>query len=269
MKPLLYIYTSPLNHEPLARIDGPSGQEEIRYFHHNLAGLPELLTDEQGMTLWHSDYCGWGKSREEWQDQSQKDEQNLRYPGQYHDRETGFHYNIFRFYDPDIGRFAQLDPIGLNGGINLYCYAPNTFTFIDPLGLNRTPIVFLPDGGDILHPGTTDPLKNPEGIYRIQATGSYYDDKLALYKAAGLKEPPSSKWISHHVEYHPSTNEMSMQLVNPKYHAHPHIGGAHEFESITGYKYGSPQAVTEASRRNKNPLYAKVKTNGQEKAICP
>ena len=47
-------------------------------------------------------------------------QQNLRYQGQYLDRETGLHYNTFRCYDPDIGLFTQLDPIGLLGGLNLY-----------------------------------------------------------------------------------------------------------------------------------------------------
>ena len=56
-------------------------------------------------------------------------------PGQYLDRETGLHYNTFRFYDPDIGRFTQPDPIGLAGGLNLYQYAPTPATWIDPLGL--------------------------------------------------------------------------------------------------------------------------------------
>ncbi len=44
-------------------------------------------------------------------------EQNLRFQGQYLDRDTGLHYNTFRFYDPDIGRFISPDPIGLEGGI--------------------------------------------------------------------------------------------------------------------------------------------------------
>ncbi|WP_321920243.1 RHS repeat-associated core domain-containing protein [Burkholderia cepacia] len=26
------------------------------------------------------------------------------------------HYNLFRYYDPDIGRFITPDPIGLSGG---------------------------------------------------------------------------------------------------------------------------------------------------------
>ncbi|HHW3172682.1 TPA: RHS repeat-associated core domain-containing protein, partial [Proteus mirabilis] len=48
---------------------------------------------------------------------------------------TGLHYNTFRYYAPDLGRFTQQDPIGLAGGINLYAYAPNPLSYIDPLGL--------------------------------------------------------------------------------------------------------------------------------------
>jgi RHS repeat-associated protein len=54
---------------------------------------------------------------------------------QYLDRETGLHYNLFRYYDPDSGRFTQPDPIGLSGGLNLYQYAPNALGWIDPWGL--------------------------------------------------------------------------------------------------------------------------------------
>ena len=50
-------------------------------------------------------------------------------------RETGLHYNTFRYYDPDIGRFTQTDPIGLLGGYNLYQYAPNALIWVDPWGL--------------------------------------------------------------------------------------------------------------------------------------
>nr|WP_219999523.1 RHS repeat-associated core domain-containing protein [Snodgrassella alvi] len=60
----------------------------------------------------------------------------MRYQGQYLDRETGLHYNTFRYYDPDIGRFTMPDPIGLAGGYNLYRYAPNPLMWIDPWGLS-------------------------------------------------------------------------------------------------------------------------------------
>jgi len=45
------------------------------------------------------------------------------------------HYNRFRYYDPDCGKFISQDPIGLWGGANLYQYAPNPITWVDPWGL--------------------------------------------------------------------------------------------------------------------------------------
>jgi RHS repeat-associated protein len=60
---------------------------------------------------------------------------NLRFPGQYYDRETNTHYNYYRDYDPGIGRYVQSDPIGLRGGINAYVYAYDPLTQVDPKGL--------------------------------------------------------------------------------------------------------------------------------------
>ncbi|OCG61804.1 hypothetical protein A9G42_00900 [Gilliamella sp. Nev6-6] len=131
----LYIYTDQNSYEPLARIDTDGNQEQhIRYFHTDLNGCPEELTDENGKILWECSFQLWGKRIHEIEHESV--EQNLRYQGQYLDRETGLHYNTFRYYDPDIGRFTQPDPIGLLGGFNLYQYAPNGLTWVDPLGLS-------------------------------------------------------------------------------------------------------------------------------------
>lgn len=55
---------------------------------------------------------------------------------QYLDEETGLLYNRYRYYDPLIDAFVSLDLLGIAPGVNLYGYAPNKFTWADPLGLN-------------------------------------------------------------------------------------------------------------------------------------
>ena len=133
----LYLYTDEDSYEPLARIDRNGNQEQhIYYFHTDLNGLPEELTDEAGEIVWECSYQLWGKPIQEIA--HTEIQQNLRYQGQYLDRETGLHYNIFRYYDPDTGRFTMPDPIGLAGGLNLYQYAPNALMWIDPFGLSCT-----------------------------------------------------------------------------------------------------------------------------------
>jgi uncharacterized protein RhaS with RHS repeats len=74
------------------------------YFHTDLNGTPEELTTANGDIVWECSFQLWGKRIHEIE--HEPIEQNLRYQGQYLDRETGLHYNTFRYYDPDIGHFT-------------------------------------------------------------------------------------------------------------------------------------------------------------------
>jgi RHS repeat-associated protein len=66
---------------------------------------------------------------------------NLRYPGQYFDKESGLHFNWMRSYDPKVrGGYTQPDPIDLAGGWNKFAYAEsNPLSYSDPKGLTAIP----------------------------------------------------------------------------------------------------------------------------------
>ena len=126
-------------------------EAELNYYHNDHLGTPQEVTNNQGEIVWEAEYATWGNTAKVTYKQvdanieEEVEFQPLRFQGQYHDAETGLHYNRFRYYDPDIGRFISQDPIGLLGGNNLYQYAPNPVGWIDPLGLAHKAPTELPD----------------------------------------------------------------------------------------------------------------------------
>ncbi len=136
-----YIYADQDSYEPLAQVrnrineEGES-QQQTRYFHCDQIGIPREMTDKDGNLLWFGNYTGWGRLKEETK-VTDSAYQPFRLQNQYADRETGLHYNFYRHYEPNLGRFINQDPIGLLGGSNLYLFAPNAQKWIDFLGLER------------------------------------------------------------------------------------------------------------------------------------
>jgi len=62
----------------------------------------------------------------------------FQYAGREYDPDTQLYYHRARYYDPQARRFISEDPIGLEGGINLYGYVGNNpLNLIDPYGLQE------------------------------------------------------------------------------------------------------------------------------------
>ncbi|MFF7606103.1 RHS repeat-associated core domain-containing protein [Streptomyces parvulus] len=131
---------SPYTGEPLAqserRFTAATSQDDIdtRFYAiiTDLIGAPTELVGPDGEIEWRLRTTLWGVPTV---GSGGRVDCPLRFPGQYHDSESGLHYNYFRYYDPGLGRFCSLDPLGLGGGPNPAWYAPNPTVWIDPFGL--------------------------------------------------------------------------------------------------------------------------------------
>jgi RHS repeat-associated protein len=114
----------------------------VDYLHTDHLNTPRLVTDEQNKILWRSqplaEPFGNGAPEEDPDGNGIPFAMNLRFPGQYADKESNLNYNYYRDYNPQTGRYIESDPIGLRGGMNTYGYVGgNPLSYRDPRGLDR------------------------------------------------------------------------------------------------------------------------------------
>ncbi|WPD24575.1 MAG: RHS repeat-associated core domain-containing protein [Candidatus Electrothrix scaldis] len=108
--------------------------EGAYYYINDHLGTPQVITNDAGSVVWQAEYLPFGKVNISVADI----ENNLRFPGQYYDAETELHYNWNRYYDPEAGRYIAADPIGLDGGMNLYAYVDgDPVNWLDPDALAK------------------------------------------------------------------------------------------------------------------------------------
>lgn len=175
-----YIYAGDL---PIAFIDYPIGSTEategfrdtfnpvhkneytLYYIHSNHIGQPIMVTDEQQKIHWLARYTPTGEA-----EVLQADiELNLRAPGQYYDKETGWHDNYLRTYDPQAGHYLEPDPLGPLSINDPYGYAAQQpRRYIDPEGL----LLFAFDGTSNDKNSNTNVLK----FFKLYDGAKYYTE---------------------------------------------------------------------------------------------
>ncbi|MEW2554917.1 putative T7SS-secreted protein [Streptomyces zhihengii] len=207
--------------ERILTADGRQEEIDRRFFAivTDLVGAPTELIDESGDIAWRSRSTLWGATA--WSRGSSA-YTPLRFPGQYFDPETGLHYNCFRHYDPETGRYVSPDPLGLAPAPNPVAYVGNPLGGCDPLGLmpkyskeekaqKRIDKVLdevaqrAADGGFKKHAdyhgdtghGFTDErvleiLKNPDAVYQSQGQAGNFiyrkDNDIAVVYGPGSKQ---------------------------------------------------------------------------------
>ena len=144
-----YLYEDPDDVMPLGHRD--TGGAGWVYYVEDVIGTPTDLIDARGRLLGRLQYTTFGKAEPA---PGSKETTQFRFPGQYADPDTGLHYNRFRFYDPEVGRYISPDPIGYWGGFNLFAYGPNPIGWQDLYGLDIAELTGAPGSfRDFAHGG--------------------------------------------------------------------------------------------------------------------
>ena len=166
----------------------PSAQDKLLYLEVDHLNTPRIARDKDKNVVWRWDSDAFGNTapNEDPDGDGVKTTINLRFPGQYFDAESGLHYNWHRYYDPQVGRYTQPDPIGVEGGVNPYAYVGgNPLSYTDPKGLQFA-----------LTPWGPMPLPVPLPGLEGGSGGGGYDPVTDTYRPipATIIPPPGVNW---------------------------------------------------------------------------
>jgi len=199
---------------PLAKISGGQTFAIVN----DQTGKPLELFDETGAAAWQLQTSLWSVNIAE---QTVRTDCDLRFQNQWLDRESGLHYNLNRYYDPQTARYISNDPIGFFGGFNTYAYAHNPLRFADPFGLDGTRGVY-----DVYHEAYI-----PRSMYR-QSDGRHFSEaNRQLYNAMrndpALRTNLESRYpgIYDHVSPGRRGGFKPKAYTGTSWHHHPEVGG--------------------------------------------
>ena len=113
-------------------VDDGTEKKLERYQFANVVGSSVLEIDDRCRVITKEEYTPYGSTSYQAHNKAIKAaSKRYRYTGMERDEETGLSYHTARYYIPWLGRWLSADPIGIQGGVNLYCYCDN-----DPVNLN-------------------------------------------------------------------------------------------------------------------------------------
>lgn len=200
----------------------------------DLVGTPTELVDTSGAPAWRARTTLWGTTS--WPTTASA-YTPLRFPGQYHDPETGFHYNLLRHYDPTTARYTAPDPLGLNPAPNPLTYVHNPHTLTDPLGLAPYDPIRIKAGQQL--PGAYH-LSPPEMDFVKKLLEKR--PNLQVYRTHGEKfqgdfmvvDPSDPKNLVAYVVDHKMGGGNAGQQLKNAMNAAAHVGITYPSQVITG-----------------------------------
>jgi RHS repeat-associated protein len=146
------------------------------FFFTNQIGVPVRAEDIHGRQVWQARVDPYGRADVR---TGSSIDIPLRFPGHYLISEIDLHYNRFRYYSPELGRYLQSDPLGIRGGLNLYGYSVRPLTKVDLDGLTEHE-----------DQRKKQDLKNGEAGANAEGVGQKQDPAAGSEKKASGYPPP-------------------------------------------------------------------------------
>jgi RHS repeat-associated protein len=127
--------------------EATGGSESLAFYTKDHLGSVRELTDSGGNVIAGYDYDPFGRMTRV----SGNRNAAFGYAGYYTHAPSGLNLTLHRAYDPGLGRWLSRDPIGEDGGLNLYAYVGNEpVNFSDPSGLSKNPFDWWQKATDFL-----------------------------------------------------------------------------------------------------------------------
>jgi RHS repeat-associated protein len=220
-------------------VDGATPEQVDHEFYAivtDLAGTPAEMVTPDGRVAWRAQASLWGQTASA---PGSTAYCPLRFPGQYHDDETGLDYSYFRYYSPEDAAFLSPDPLGLTPAPNNHAYVANPLAWIDPTGLAPCPSTVtvkweegmpksqfkvkakamqkLSDDGKL--------YKAPNPVDRDQSiTRNYKSDVIKrVYKQFGKNNPEFADQLAERVRAMNPDHVWELQLGGPDVASNLHI----------------------------------------------
>jgi RHS repeat-associated protein len=151
--------------------------------HSDGTGNVTMLVDGSGNVLVNYVYESFGNTLEMWGTLAKAN--TYRFSCKEVDWRIGQYYYGYRYYWPNPQKWLNHDPIGENGGINLYAYVDNDpINWIDPLGLKVSLILFSQSE---LQNGQANALKYPDNNSVYSVTGHGNPQEIADQRSGTTK----------------------------------------------------------------------------------
>jgi RHS repeat-associated protein len=226
------------------------------YLHPDLLGSPRLATTGSGSIAWREHYGPYGEKLNGVNDK-------IGYTGHAYDAESQLTYAQARFYDPAVGRFMSVDPIGFTGNpftFNRYAYVNNNpYGGTDPSGMATSDMEAITGSRIQTAENNSSPVRYAEGaaatpggkaerMAAMMTGGTAFTGDQTMVAAGGGAERGGERGIRGGLFQDPATEDLDV------------LNGA--VDPISGRRLLEPEPESRLENQGSLPFLRDTTTKG-------